>query len=435
MTKGASFLDDYGFSPASGFSQGDQDAIGAGGDEVAAGAGRFLVKEVTTSPKQTSSYRKRRQFLVEKSVDWNVKKYGVERCAFLTLTVENELRPDGTMGPPTAKEMMKRLKSLATHVLKKEFVHWIRVYEEGEFTGRPHFHFFVVTKHKDIRTGFDFEAFKLAKGATSIPERRKLTRIYSSSACPELKAEWPKWRKIAKAYHFGSRVEFAPIFSAKNAGAYIGAYLGKDCGLKGGTLKGLRVLGASKGALIGTVHLSIALTYKKNKKGVEEVKFSPGAWLWRRKMEVIAKRFKINDYAMFKVKFGSKWGYTFRDLIASVDLVKEHGGSFTYPNLRTAELDGHEIPEGMDISGPVTITINHNEVIEFPREIVVSDDFQVEGSKSVADLDLDKWIDSMDLLQASKERFAEFLPQMSEPLYEVKPFYGSWFVKCQQTED
>lgn len=408
MSKVASFLDEYGFS-----SNLDRQALpgaepggDAGGGVAAGGGAPFLVKEVTTSSGRNLGHLKKRQFLTEESVKVHVKKYGVNSCAFLTLTFENELRPDGTFGYPPVKEMMKRLRSLASNVLNEEFLEWIRVYERGEKHNRPHFHFFVVTKFKDIRTGFDFETLAKARDCRDLSERRKLTKIYSASACPDLKAQWPKWRGIAKRYGFGStRVEFIPVKSAKNCGAYIGAYLGKGFGFRNPEDKGLRMLGAKRGSLCGTLRMNIV---------------SPGDWLRRKKTEVAAKILGVKKYEEFKLIYGPKWAYKFRDFIHSIDLV-EHYGEFTYPDSKTVIKDGRMTPdEAEHITGPITFTriSKHSEPLDMP--IDQSDITCPPGVATVSELPLDLWIEAIDSIEQNRSLMRDYADKMPPPLYQPK---------------
>lgn len=408
MSKVSSFLDEYGFSanPDRQASPGDQAGGDAGGGVAAGGIAPFLVKEVTTSSGRNLSHLKKRQFLTEESVKVLVKKYGINCCAFLTLTFENEQRSDGTFGYPPVKEMTKRLRSLASNVLNDEFLEWIRVYERGEKKGRPHFHFFVVTKFGDIRTGFDFESLAKARDCRDLSERRRLTKIYSASACPDLKAQWPKWRNIAKRYGFGStRVEFIPVKSSKNCAAYIGAYLGKGYGFRHPEDKGLRMLGAKKGSLCGTLRMSFA---------------SRGGWLRRKKTEAAAKILGVRYYEQFKEKFGPKWAYKLRDFIHSIDLV-EHYGEFTYPDVETAVMDGKvSIDELEHVTGSVTCmrTAMRFEPLDMPIE--QSDIECHPGAATVSELPLDLWIDAVDNIEQNRSLIRDYADKIPPLMYQPK---------------
>lgn len=189
---------------------------------------RFLE---TTQPKPdprtlNSGHRK-----VANALSWNVahlcQKYGIERVGFLTLTFADHVI--------CAREASRRFNSLATHVLRPRYQHFIRVLERQK-SGRIHYHLLVVLRD-DIRTGADFDAF--AK------------RDYKS-ANQLLRVEWAFWRKTAPQYRFG-RTELMPIRSdAEAMGQYVGKYIGKHIGARHEEDKGVRLVSYSGDARMAT---------------------------------------------------------------------------------------------------------------------------------------------------------------------------------------
>ena len=84
--------------------------------------------------------------------------------------------------------------------------------------------------NEDIRTGFDWDAFKKAGkayGAKNYNEGRKYTRIYAKSATSHLRHLWGWMRTKCESHQFG-RSELMPIEYPNNIGSYLGKYLNKD---------------------------------------------------------------------------------------------------------------------------------------------------------------------------------------------------------------
>ena len=145
-----------------------------------------------------SSYQKKTAFALAFNVSMLARKFGIQRLAFLTLTVPDE-------GGVKRKELQRRFNSLATGFLRKRYAAYIMVPERAPDTGRLHAHLVVVLPF-DARTGFNFEEVK-----------RKNYR----SASEELKEEWAKWREMAPKDKFG-RVELMQSKSGKKGRAACG---------------------------------------------------------------------------------------------------------------------------------------------------------------------------------------------------------------------
>jgi len=199
------------------------------------------------------------------------------------------------------KEATRRLKSLIAGVLNPRYLAWVRVFERQE-SGRIHFHLIVVLKD-DIKTGVNFVAFK--------------AKDYRS-ASPALRAEWAFWRKTAKLYRFG-RTELLPIKSSAEAiSRYVGKYISKHIGCREERDKGVRLAGFSKGARVGSCRFAWA---------------TPGSWVWRRKLKVLGEALGVSDIAGMTVRFGARWAYKLRDVVARFQLQD-------YPTEETCIADG-----------------------------------------------------------------------------------------------
>jgi hypothetical protein len=219
-----------------------------------------------------------------------VEKYGLERIGFLTLTFHDHVTEH--------KEAQRRFNSLATHVLRDRYADYIKVSERQQ-SGRWHFHLLVVLG-EDIRTGFDFDAYKAAKRAGKLSTRRHWTKVYGASASARLREEWRFWREVGKRYAFG-RVEMMPIKStAEGVARYIGKYIGKHMHSRKLEDKGVRLVACSHGARVWRVRHAHNL--------------SPH----RFKLRKLAAMIGVKSMEDFKARFGKHWGYI---LMPVLDLV------------------------------------------------------------------------------------------------------------------
>ena len=88
----------------------------------------------------------------------------------------------------------------------------------------------MVHTNEDIRTGFDWEAFKSAGeayGSKNYTEGRKQTKVYAMSAKEHLRHLWGYMRAKCETHGFG-RSELMPIHYPDNIGSYLGKYLNKE---------------------------------------------------------------------------------------------------------------------------------------------------------------------------------------------------------------
>ncbi|MCG3150178.1 MAG: hypothetical protein PCFJNLEI_03658 [Verrucomicrobiae bacterium] len=227
--------------------------------------------------------------------------YGIERLGFLTLTFADKV--------DAKREAERRFNNFARRVLDARYLAWIKVFERGGKKGRLHFHLLVVTR-EDIRTGFNFDAYKQARSARTPSQRRYWTRIYGPVAPEALRAEWQFLRGVqgargaCAAYGFG-RHELTPI---RVTGEAVGRYLGKYL---------------AKGLLDGSVY-----------KGERRLSYSRRAWrhsprfcsvdsVYRKKLSKIANALGLiwtedEGFADFKYLLGPRWVIKLRDIVQSV---------------------------------------------------------------------------------------------------------------------
>lgn len=361
MTKGSSFLDEYGISSSPfqagtpGAEQGSGDVVGEAGGGVAP----FLVKDVTSATKSITPYQRKQQFCFERSVEIFIKKYGVENCAILTVSVPDRIDKDGNRVFPSPDEIKKMFKSLCNGLINKRYVDWVWAREWGDINGRLHWHFVVAHSLGDIRTGFDFEAFKLVKNyKPGTPMFWKYTRQYGRTATKALHAEWDYLKETMPKYGFG-RSEFAPVKSAKNIASYVGGYLGKAFALRPDEAKSCRLYGGKKGSVIG-IRLTIAIQEKKigdEKKPI----LCPRAWRVRTQLRVVAEMLGFDSTEHYRLIFGKRWAYRFMQASKNTSLLDITKKPFTYPSGFAAIADGvvqqdDLFEAGVPLDLPVTVT-------------------------------------------------------------------------------
>lgn len=163
-------------------------------------------------PFQLSGSQRKTAYALEFNVARMIEEAGLENIGFLTLTVGD--LDDGKFRQVwNAKEASRRINSLATNFLGDLFKRWVIVTERHK-SGAIHFHLIVQTSG-DIRSGFDFAAFKRGSG-------------YADSASALLRSLWAILRGRLPAYGFG-RSELAPIYANGEAiSRYVSKYVEKN---------------------------------------------------------------------------------------------------------------------------------------------------------------------------------------------------------------
>lgn len=218
---------------------------------------------------------------------------GVERCAFVTITTQQNLSywtPEGWEAART------RFRSFVGNKGGLAFVFgdcdWCRVIEPQR-RGAIHWHL-LIDVGRDIRSGVDFEAFG-----------RKDYR----SAGPELRGMWSRMRESAKRYNLG-RVEIMPIKSEKweAAARYVGKYISK--GIKREVWEYL-------------------CDEKERPSHSRRVGYSTGGWRransnfmwlesgseWRKAVQYFALSNGLETYSSLSEVFGKKWAFFNRKTI------------------------------------------------------------------------------------------------------------------------
>lgn len=156
-------------------------------------------------------------FALMLNVEGIVKRYGKERCGFLTLTFADE---------PDRAEIARRFHSLRTGVIRRRYLGYLAVIERGSIGGRLHMHLILATKF-DLEVGVNWEEFREGN---------------YRSAGPALRREWSFLRRTLPKYGFG-RHELLPIRSdAETLGKYVGKYLVKHLSNRKAGDKGLRLV-------------------------------------------------------------------------------------------------------------------------------------------------------------------------------------------------
>ncbi|MGD1018327.1 MAG: hypothetical protein ABSA12_03300 [Verrucomicrobiia bacterium] len=225
------------------------------------------------------------------------RKYGNERIGFLTLTT-----PEGEEW----EKFQGRFHSLGVRVLPAVFVAWLTVFEFSK-KGRLHAHL-VVACRLDIRTGFDFSNYlESVKDTTPLPEKRRLIHE-AAKDCPNLRNIWAELRGRLAGYGFG-RHELIPVRTTEDGIArYVGGYVSKCVNNRREENKGRRFVRYSQGWREWSTRFGWA---------------TPGGWVWRRKLELLAAGFRFHGYQVkgpddLKRLFGPRWAYKLKDLIPAV---------------------------------------------------------------------------------------------------------------------
>jgi hypothetical protein len=244
---------------------------------------RFLeTTQPRPTPKGLSGPHRKVAHALALNVAHICQKYGIEQVGFLTLTFKDHVTD--------VREASRRFNSLASHVLRPRYAHYIRVLERQK-SGRIHYHLLVVLAD-DIRTGANFDAFG--------------QRDYKS-ANNHLRREWAFWRKTAGLYGFG-RTELMPVRSDAGAlGQYVGKYIGKHIGQREERDKGARLVSYAGDARMATSKHS---TYSTR----------PDQWRAKvltfvRLMSKAKPHARINSMDDLSLHLGKRWAYEWRDFI------------------------------------------------------------------------------------------------------------------------
>jgi hypothetical protein len=206
-------------------------------------------------------------------------KYGFVRIGFLTLTFAEDVE---------WQEGQRRFHSLATGFLAEQFFDYLCVVEFQK-SGRVHYHLLVAC-HEDIRTGLDF---------AQVAQRNY------SSVNPYLRSQWAKLREVLTKYGFG-RHELLPIRRTEEAMArYVGNYISKCVPNRKPEHRGERFVRYSRGFRVCSSQFAWN---------------TPRAWLWRRKLALLAEKSGVETMEEATKAWGRHWAHDYAGAIQSIKL-------------------------------------------------------------------------------------------------------------------
>lgn len=213
-----------------------------------------------------------------------ITRVGIEKVGFVTLTF-----PDNCDDNRIAQA---RYHSLSTSFLKRRGLEFICVPERQE---RGAFHYHQATAFPwDIRTGFDFEAYRNwreAKDSGDVLAAKRWERKYCRSANPALKKWWRDLREAAPKYHFG-RCQTIPIISnAAGLARYMASYV---------TSATLNRLPCDKG--LRTIRYSM----RHRAANLKWTWADGNGAKWRRGLQILGMIHEL-DFEGLKLKFGRKF--------------------------------------------------------------------------------------------------------------------------------
>ena len=221
-----------------------------------------------------------------------VKTYGIESCAFLTITF------DPSLGILPCKEAQRRLNNYHRRVLAPLFPVWLKVMEFQK-NGNPHYHLLVVCSG-DVRSGFNFEFYDAISHWTR--QKTKTPKpVGNLNRNPLLVSLHNRLKETREAYGIG-RIELIPI--RKNASA-VGSYMSER---------------SSKGAPVRTDENKGA-RFVSYSRAFDRVCKGTTAWVenkgreWRLKVGAFAAKHGCRDFNELAALFGPHWAYNYRQAI------------------------------------------------------------------------------------------------------------------------
>jgi hypothetical protein len=234
-------------------------------------------------------------------VEQNVVKFigdvGIERVGLLTLTFKRKVY--------SIDEASRHFNSINSRVLKEFFGRWIKVIDPHH-DGAWHFHLLVEVS-RDIRTGFNFEAFKASED--EFKRKGKCDSYYrllraATSPGHALPGMWKELRKRLARYKFG-RFELVPIRTNPEAiSKYLSKFLSQGVTAKRPNGKGIRLVAYSK-SVDRAVRMGFAWA-------------SSGAREWRKKLAMAGTHLNCQDIDDFGRVAGPGWAYRLGGLIAAL---------------------------------------------------------------------------------------------------------------------
>lgn len=237
---------------------------------------------------------------------------GMENMAFFTMTFKENV--------VCKREAERRYKRFRNHFEEIGIKTVVVKVGEPQQRGAWHYHC-MVDMGQDVRTGFDFVAYKHTKqigqaiwqhGGFSKGHKKvlamhgKRTKDMTSSAAPRLRSAWHKIRKAASKSGFG-RCELIPVQHTKAVADYVGKYLAKGftCPNMPGTYR-MRKISYCRG-LFRRVSPRFSWAFGPG----AEWRKNLGAWAWYNGIV-------SGDFAVIKRRYGPKWAYLYGEGITYV---------------------------------------------------------------------------------------------------------------------
>jgi len=229
-------------------------------------------------------------YALEQNVARMFQEAGLEKMGFLTLTVGDET-PDGFRQVFSAEEASRRINSAMTGFLRDLFARAVIVTERHK-SRAVHFHL-IVECRADIRTGFDFVAFKAGRG-------------YAKTATAALRALWGILRERLPAYGFG-RAELSPIFKTGEAvSRYVSKYVEKNLMARREEDRGKKLVRY--------------MGWKRKQMTANGFSWAtPGACEWRKNVAFIAALHGVNTRDQARAAWGSRWAHRLTEVIVAVE--------------------------------------------------------------------------------------------------------------------
>lgn len=257
-------------------------------------------------PFRLTGSQKKTAFALEKNIGTMIAEAGIERVAFLTLTVGDEVEGEAFRQVWEPDEAGRRINSLLTHLLGDLFDRMVVVTERHK-SGAIHFH--LIVEHREaLRGDFDFAAFLTARNArkAGTPDFAAEKR-YEESATPALRALWGILRERLPGYGFG-RAELTPIYKSADAiSRYVAKYVEKNLFNRRDDDKGRRLVRYSGW---GKTHL----------RACDFSWATPKACEWRRKVRAIAGTVRIWTREDMARIIGPRWAHRASEIMWDVNL-------------------------------------------------------------------------------------------------------------------
>lgn len=268
-------------------------AVGSGdrgASETSSASIPCLNSNISDKPFELSPYHQKSAYALSSNVERFCALYGIENCAFLTLTFPDNVK--------CHKEASRRFNNMNRRFLSSFYGEWIWD-RERQKRGAWHYHIIIQCKG-DIRTGFDWQEYLSWITDHQAGKRRRL-----KTGNPLLRSLWEMNNRRFPMYGFG-RVELLPIRSTSEAVAkYVGKYIAKQIGQRPEEDKGVRLTGHSSGFVASKP------VFSWNTEGAKK---------WRKNLALFAQfACCCRDHEDFLEKAPHRWAYRYKDDILSYD--------------------------------------------------------------------------------------------------------------------